>query len=186
MRGLTSLILLGSAALLASCSRSDQAKAPPSASSDAAAAEAPALWSVQALDDQNRTVRTILLCADHGVEASFTRPLPSPNGQPCGLIGPTVTNGGRFAARCKSEGRLFNIQAESSGDLGRDFTTRLLIQTDVKGQQSLVQTLHYRRLGGCPDGWSIGDAAAPGDTQTVNSLSGATRRLSAPVAAPPA
>jgi hypothetical protein len=60
---------------------------------------------------------------------------------------------------------------------------KLLVQSDVKGHESLGQTLHYRRTGPCPSGWSAGDSGAPGDRRIVNSVSGAPRELSTPVEA---
>jgi hypothetical protein len=79
---------------------------------------------------------------------------------------------------------LLDVQATTSGDLERDFVTKLLIQTDVQGRESLVQTLRFRKTGPCPTEWEIGDAAAPGDRKVVNSLSGAERQLPSPVVQP--
>jgi len=184
MRGRGSCLLIGATALLSACGPSPTSSTKASASGASPQAEAPELWSIDAQNDQGKVIKTILICADAAVRQSFLRPMPSPNGEPCELIAPTVQTGGRFAARCKSGGRLLDVQAESSGDQTRDFTVKLLIQSNVKGAEAFQQTLHYRRLEACPTGWSAGDAAAPGDQQTVNAVSGAVRQLPSPVQAP--
>jgi hypothetical protein len=146
--------------------------------------EPPALWSVQTQDDQGKVTKTVLICADTSVHRSFSRPLPSPNGKPCRLVAPPVEQGDRFAARCDTGSGHFDIQSVRTGNPDQDFVLRMLIQSDVKGHETLGQTLHYRRVGACPSGWSAGETGAPGDRKVVNSLSGATRELSAPIEAP--
>jgi len=178
MRPLQWSAVLAVAALASACGKSQTGGPEP-------AAETPALWSIQTLDDQDKPASTMLICADKAVRESFARPSPSPDGQPCQLVAPAVDTGGRFAARCRSEGRLLDVQSESTGDLMRDFTIRLLIRADVPAGQSFSQTIRYRRLGACPDGWAVGDAAAPGALRAVNALSGAARTLPAPAPPPP-
>jgi hypothetical protein len=178
MRALGWLAAVAAAALASACSRT------PGRASQAQA-EPPTLWSIQTLDDQGKATKTMLICADNAVRESFSRPMPSPNGQPCRLVAPAVDTGGRFAARCRSGDRLLDVQSESSGDLTRDYTIKLLIRADVQVGQSFSQTIHYRRLGACPDGWAAGDAAAPGDLRAVNAVSGTAHTLAAPAPAPP-
>lgn len=185
------VILVGTAALLAACNPAKHAPSAPAAGSSAAPAQDRQLWTIQTLDQNDLVTRTVLICADQRIRESFARPMPSPNDQPCNLIGPAIVTPevpgvtpGRFSARCRSpDGRFMNVQASTFGDRERDFTMRLLIQAAVGGRQDLVQALRFRQAGPCPPDWTIGDAAAPGDTQLVNSLSGARRPLSAPVAA---
>ncbi|MDR3510759.1 MAG: hypothetical protein P4L73_03940 [Caulobacteraceae bacterium] len=146
--------------------------------------EPPSLWSVQTQDDQGKVTKTALICADSAVRRSFARPLPSPNGKPCQLLAAPVDQGDRFAARCKTDGGHFDIQAARTGDPEKDLTVKLLIQTDVKGHEALSQTLRYRRLGDCPADWAAGDTAAPGALTATNSLSGAGHPLSSPAPSP--
>ena len=178
MRGLGWFAVAAAAALVSACNKAPTGAPQPEA-------ETPALWSIQDLDDQDQATKTVLICADKAIRESFSRPSPSPNGQSCRLVAPAVDNGGRFAARCRSDdGRLLDVQSESSGDLMRDFTIRLLIRGDVQAGQSFSQTIRYRRLGPCPAEWAVGDAAAPGDRRAVNALSGVVRNLAAPAPAP--
>jgi hypothetical protein len=182
MRAAIGCLVVGATIALAAC----QPSQPSNQSSAGAAAtpETPALWSVEAQNDQGKTIKTILVCADAGIRTAFTRPLPSVSGQACSLVAPTVESGGRFAARCRSAGQLLDIQAVTTGDPTSDFTVKLLVQTDVSAKPAFAQTVRYHRVGACPSDWTTGDAAAPGARQATNSLSGASHPLSAPAAAP--
>lgn len=177
------LVLTGSAMVLAACGEptSPAGRGKPPVPSTP---EPPALWSVQSQDDQGKITKATLVCADSAVHRSFSRPLPSPNGQACKLIAPPVEQDDRFAARCKAGNAYLDVQAVRTGDSDKDFVIKLLIRTDVPGHENLAQTLHYRRLGQCPSGWSAGDSGAPGDWKLVNSVSGATRDLASPIVAP--
>ena len=146
--------------------------------------EPPGLWSVESQDDQGKVTKTVLVCADTAVHRSFSRPMPSPNGQPCKLIDPPVVQGDRFAARCKAAGAHLDIQSVRTGDPDKDFVITVLVRGDVQQGQNLSQTLHYRRLGECPSGWAAGDSGSPGDRKLVNSLSGAARDLPSPITVP--
>lgn len=183
MRGLGLYILAGAALALPA---SGQPNSPAEAGKPRAASwpEATALWSVATQDDQGKVTKTVLICADAAVHRSFSRPLPSPNGAPCVLIGSPVEDAVRFAARCKAGTRHFNIQAAKAGDPDKDFGVKLLVRSDAPGSVDLVQSLHYRRLGDCPTGWSAGDSATPGDRRVVNSLSGVSRVVSSPIRPP--
>ncbi|HXQ12767.1 MAG TPA: hypothetical protein VN805_17380 [Caulobacteraceae bacterium] len=181
MRAVSGCVVVGVVIALAGCHPSQPSSQ--SAASVTATPAPPALWSVAAQNDQGKTIKTILVCADDGIRTAFTQPLPSVSGEPCGLVAPTVQSGGRFAARCRSAGHLLDIQAQTSGDPTSDFTVKLLIQTDVTAQPAFAQAVHYHRVGACPSDWTTGDAAAPGATMATNSLSGASHPLSAPAPA---
>jgi hypothetical protein len=173
----------GAALLLSACNQPLSpvgAGKPPVPSSP----EQPSFWSAATQDEQGKITKTMLICADKAVHESFSRPMPSPNGRPCAPIAPPVVSADRYAARCKSNGRHYDIQASKSGDPAKDFVVTALIRSEVTGRENLTQTLHYRLLGACPGGWNVGDSAAPGDRRVVNSLSGAARDLSAPVQYP--
>ena len=182
MRAAITCLLAGAAIALVACHPSQPAN-PPSAAA-AAPPETPSLWSVEAQNDQGKSLKTILICADAGIRTAFTRPLPSVSGQACSLVAPTVESGGRFAARCRSAGQLLDIQAVTTGNPMSDFTVNLLIQTNDTSRPAFAQTIHYHRVGACPSDWATGDAATPGAKQAKNSLSGASHPLSAPAAAP--
>jgi hypothetical protein len=183
MRSSTLFILAGAALALSACGEPNSPAGrgkPPVPSSP----EPPALWSVQTQNDEGKVTKTALICADTSVHRSFSRPLPSPNGQPCQLVSPPVEQAGRYSARCKFGGDHLDVQAATTGDPDKDFTVKLLIQSDVKGHENFGQTLHYTRLGACPDGWNAGDTGAPGGVKLTNSLTGAARTLPAPIQAP--
>jgi hypothetical protein len=183
MRGTVLLLVAAAACALSACNQSATpagAGRPPVPSSP----EPPVLWSIESQDDRGEVTKTILICADSAVRRSFSRPLPSPNGKPCQLLAPPVDNGDRFAARCKTGSAHLDIQSERTGDPDRDFVIKLLVRSDISGGENLAQTLHYRRLGDCPNGWTIGDSGAPGDRKVVNSTSGIAHDLSSPIQPP--
>ena len=171
---------LGAAALLATAG----VTTPAARAAAGPQAERPDLWSIETQNGRGKPLKTMMICADAVIRQSFLQPMPSLGGQPCQLLGPAVETGGRFAARCTSQGRLLDVQAQSAGDLTRDFSVTFLIRAVAPVQADFAQTLRYRRLGACPTGWLTGDAAAPGDRRTVNAINGETRRLGAPVVAP--
>jgi len=176
-------ILAGAAVLLSACGEptSPAGRGKPPVPSKP---EPPALWSVESQDEQGKVTKTVLVCADTSVHRSFSRPIPSPNGQPCKLIAPPIEQGDRFAARCKAGRAHLDIQSVRTGNPDQDFVITLMVRTDVKAGEELPQTLHYRRLGDCPSGWTAGDSGAPGDRKLVNSVAGTSRDLASPIKVP--
>ena len=180
MRGSALWLTVGAVAGMAGCTQPP----PPGGAAQTQAPQTTALWSVQVDDANGKPGKRVLVCADKAVHDSFIKPMPSPNGRSCTLLGSPVIAADRYSARCKTDAQHFNIEAVRTGDLDKAFTVALVVRSDVPGQPEVSQALHYRQVGACPSEWSPGDSAVPGDRRVVNTLSGGSRTLVAPAPNP--
>ncbi|MGE5501944.1 MAG: hypothetical protein ACM3W4_08455 [Ignavibacteriales bacterium] len=167
------IVVIAGALALAACGRAPQ-------SGKGLAPEQPALWSIASTDGGQPT----LICADAQLRNGFTRTLPTANGQPCRITGEPVVQDDMFAARCRIGDDHFKVNAMIKGDRNSDFTVDASFVTEDRVEARFERSLHYRKLGACPEGWTVGDSGVVGERRVVNTLSHAERQLPAPVAAP--
>jgi hypothetical protein len=151
-------------------------------------AETPALWSV-ASRAADGTLTTVIVCADTAIRQAFERATPEVGGQPCQPAGRGPVQDGRsFATRCRIGPQLFDVHSFSTGDLNADFEVSTVFETDAPAVPKTLRyetKLHFRKLAStCPQGWTVGDAGAPGADQVSNSLTGIAHKLPAAVPAP--
>jgi hypothetical protein len=171
------VVLLAGAALTG-CER----KAPLSATAGenrpvtaAAPAEPTSLWRIEVVSDGKATSQ-LDICADRNVQSGFTRPAPEVNGQPCVKVGEAVEKDGTYSVRCRIDDALYRVGSTTEGDLSKDFKVDMAVARQDRKGPTFEQTRHYTRLGDCPAGWRIGDSAAPGAKQVVNTLAPAAGR----------
>jgi len=131
----------------------------------------PRLWLAESLGPTGAVTRTLDVCADRGLREGFARAQPEVNGEPCRAISPTVSKPGLYALRCEAMGQSFAVTVTSQGDPQRDFRVRYALTPLDRGRGPFVQTIRYRVLGACPEGWKIGDQARPDGRRRSNVLS---------------
>ncbi|MFN4175709.1 hypothetical protein [Phenylobacterium sp.] len=194
---LSAIVLCGLALAAAGCNRREEITATPGQLTTPPPSEQLSLWQIDVLQD-GKSVSQLKICADRSIEASFMRPAPELNGKPCVVvaersptprtdqIAPVTEAAGRvetettYSARCRIDDQLYRVGSAVTGDKTRDFTVDMAVtRQDAKGPM-FEQVRRYQRLGDCPAGWEIGDSAAPGATEVVNTLTGRTRSIGAP------
>jgi len=195
---LSAIALCGLAFAAAGCNRREEITATPGQlTTPPPPSEQLSLWRIDVLQD-GKSVSQLDICADRSIEASFMRPAPELNGKPCVVVAErsprprtdqiapvTEAAGGvetrtTYSARCRIDDQLYRVGSAVTGDKTRDFTVDMAVtRQDAKGPM-FEQVRRYQRLGECPRGWTIGDSAAPGATQVVNTLTGQTRSIGAP------
>lgn len=127
----------------------------------AEALDQPELWQIEALPSPAGW-KPVRICADVRIRSGFTHPGAAVGGKPCRPIEFPVETPERARQRCTVNGQTIGQSAIHSGDLSRDFTTTF---TYVNLDRSLAdldaatytQTLSFRRLGPCPEGWQVGE-----------------------------
>jgi hypothetical protein len=171
------LVLLATAAL-AGCDRKAPLSATPGenhALAAAVSAEPTSLWRIEVISDGKATSQ-LDICADNAVQSAFTRPAPEVNGRPCVKVGEAVEKDGTYSVRCRIDDALYRVGSTTEGDLTKDFKVDMAVARQDRKGPDFEQVRHYTRLGGCPAGWRIGDSAAPGAKQVVNTLGAAEAR----------
>lgn len=134
------------------------------------------LWRIEVMQD-GRSLSQVEVCADHAIEASFSRPVPFIQGQECVHVDEAVETHATYSVRCRTGDQLYRVGSVTTGDRARDFTVEMAVsRQDAKGP-SFEQVRRYKQIGPCPVDWKIGDSAAPGQTQVVNTLSGERRTV---------
>jgi hypothetical protein len=120
------------------------------------AIERPQLWSVRAVGQAGESVQ---ICANRDMRAGFIRPSPSLGGRSCTPLGQAVRTAYGWSFRCMLGADTYAVSSAATGDRARAFETQVSI-TPLQGRgQDYHQTLRYVRLGACPAGWEIGQAA---------------------------
>ena len=112
------------------------------------------LWRVEVVDAAE-PAPAVLVCADSVLHRGFQDARPNLGGERCAVVGDPVVQGASRSLRCVSGGQRFAVVSSVTGDVSSDFTVRM--HAAPAGGRSFVQTRKYRRLGGCPEGWRIGD-----------------------------
>jgi hypothetical protein len=128
--------------------------------------EKPELWQVE-VAGQGASVR---ICADAAIRAGFSRQAPILQGHSCVPIDTPVVRDGQRTFRCEIRGQPWKVQALTTGDPGRDFTTTLVV-TAQDGAASYSQVRRHRRLGACPAGWMNGDQTGRAGVMIANPVS---------------
>lgn len=160
---------------LAACQRQQTVAAAP-APAPAPAVDQPKLWSIEVMSGEKALSR-VDICADTAVRESFTRPSPEINGQPCVRVNAPYEKGDAYSVKCRMDERLYRVGSVTSGDLARDFTVAMTAKRQDRKEPIFEQVRRYRLVGACPNGWHIGDSAAPGDKQLMDTLSGKARPM---------
>lgn len=167
-------ILVAALLGLAGCDRAQKVAATPSPATPGA--EQPALWSIEVMSGEKAASR-VDICADAAVRKSFVRPAPEVNGLPCLATKAPLENAASFSARCRADGQLYAVNSGTTGDLTRDFTVDMNVTREGAKQPTYAQVRRYRLVGACPAGWHIGDSAAPGDKDLLDTISGKRRPM---------
>lgn len=174
------LAICGLAATTTACERKTE---PAAAAKPEVAATPPvdatSLWLIEVVDG-GKAASQLHICADKSIQASFVRPAPEVNGQPCVRVGEAVETGDTYSVRCRIDDQLYRVGSSVDGDREKDFKVDMAVTRQDKKGPNFEQVRHYQRLGACPTGWVIGDSAAPGAAKIVNTLTGATRDAAAP------
>ena len=121
-----------------------------------AAIDPPALWLTEVVDTDPST-GPVRVCADSVLRTGFDQPMPTFGGRPCQRLGDPVVGPGYWAARCETGGSRYAVTSTTTGDPAAAFTVRMAVRKIGGDRQGWEQTRTYRRLGGCPEGWRIGD-----------------------------
>lgn len=161
---------------LAACQREVKVAAAPAPAAAPSVAEQPKLWSIEVMDG-GKAVSRVDICADSAVRAGFARPAPELNGQPCEHARAPVEKGDTYSTRCHVDNQLYRVGAVIAGDTARDFTVEMAVTRQDRKGPTFEQVRRYRLLGACPAGWHIGESAAPGDKQLLDTISGARRPM---------
>lgn len=170
MSVVSAMVLIG----LSACSKPTVSKTTAAAGPPAVSAAPSDLWSIEVLDGDKVTSR-VDICADQALRTSFARPTPELGGKSCAPVSDAVQTDAIYSVKCRMDERLYRVGAIKSGDEARDFVVNMSVKRqDLKGP-IFEQSRRYRLIGACPKGWTIGDSAAPGAKQVVNTLTGATR-----------
>lgn len=168
--------LVATLAVLAACQREVKVAATPAAAPPAA--EQPKLWSIEVMDG-DKAVSRVDICADSAVQKGFVRPAPEVNGQPCDQLRTPVETNDAYSIRCHVGDRYYRARADVSGDTARDFTVKMTAKRQDRKEPIYEQVRRYRLSGACPAGWRVGESAAPGDKQLLDTISGARRPMPA-------
>lgn len=164
------------AALLGLCACEPQQQRAAATAALAPGVEEPALWSIEVVAG-GKAARHVDICADGAVRRGFTRPTPEVSGLPCVRTKPPLETAGSYSARCRADGHLYTVYSGTTGDLTRDFTVDMNVTRQGSKQPTYEQVRRYRLIGACPAGWHIGDTAAPGDEELLDTISGKRRPM---------
>ena len=140
------------------------------------AAETPKLWTIEVMDGDKATSR-VDICADAAVQKGFTRPAPEVNGKPCDRLREPVETSDAYSIRCHIGDQYYRAAAQTDGDLARDFTVKMTVKRQDRKEPMYEQVRRYRLSGACPAGWRVGEAAAPGDKQRLDTITGTRRPM---------
>ncbi len=110
----------------------------------------------------------------------FVRPSPAIGSKPCIRNGKPVERTDNYAFRCDLGGQEWAVVSYWRGDRSQDFTDTISVSSLDAPGTAYSQTLHYRRLGACPSGWSIGESRDRQGRRTM-----ALETLPAGASAPP-
>lgn len=141
-----------------------------------AMAERPKLWSIEVMDG-DKAVSRVDICADSAVQKGFARPAPEVNGQPCDRLRAPIETADAYSLRCHVGDRYYRARAETAGDRARDFTVKMTVKRQDRKEPMYEQVRRYRLSGACPAGWRVGESAAPGDKQLLDTISGTRRPM---------
>jgi hypothetical protein len=137
-----------------------------------AAMDPPQLWRVQSLGAGGAVTGEVLVCADTAMRTGFDRASAEADGRPCVSPRAGVEKVGLYANRCELDGRRFGLTVNRAGDPEQDFTLTFALRALDGSGDAARQTRRFRRLGGCPAEWRIGDQAKPGAAREFNALEG--------------
>lgn len=121
------------------------------------AVDPPQLWLIEPLGPSAETATYV--CADTPMREGFTRTRPEIDGAECRATARPVERPGLSALRCQANGRGFAFSTQTEGDLTRDFRLTIAVTSLDRTLGPAATTRRFRRLGGCPAGWRIGDQA---------------------------
>ncbi|CAN7504344.1 hypothetical protein LJR164_003454 [Phenylobacterium sp. LjRoot164] len=174
MPGQRHILLVAALALIASACQREDAK--PTQRTKAVASSETRLWRIEVVQI-GQPASQVELCADHAIEASFRRPTPSVAGRECVRVDAPVETATTYSVKCRTDDQLYRVGSSITGDPTSDFTVEMAVSRQDKKGPSFEQVRRYTQIGPCPAGWKIGDSAAPGQTQVVNTLSGEKRSV---------
>ncbi|MDD3836579.1 MAG: hypothetical protein WCY15_14750 [Phenylobacterium sp.] len=161
---------------LSACERKPEATATPQAA--APGVERPALWSIEVMSG-DKAVSRVDICADGALRAGFARPAPEVDGKPCVRVKGGDREDGTYSALCRADDQLYRVGAVTTGDPASDFSVQMAATRQDRKGPKYEQVRRYRRLGPCPSGWHIGDSAAPGAKELLDTITDKRRPMPA-------
>ncbi len=153
--GGTCALLVGAGLMALAACDSSAFKPGPSWAERKAAAERRELWSVEVVGGR---AQPLPICTDVAMRIGFVRPSPSIGTKPCIRNAKPVERTDNYAFRCELDGQEWAVVSYWSGDRNQDFTDTISVSSLDAPGTAYSQTRHYRRLGACPSGWSIGES----------------------------
>jgi hypothetical protein len=124
------------------------------------AVDPPRLWLMEDADAGGAVRAATYVCADTPMRQTFGKTNAEIAGEPCNDTVAPVVRPGFAAHRCEVGGRRYAITSQTAGDAARDFRLTVMITPLSADLGPATTTRHYRRLGACPAGWSVGDQHA--------------------------
>lgn len=122
----------------------------------AAALDPPQLWRAEALGRDGTVQKAVLLCADTVLREGLARANAEVNGEACRQTGDVQARPGFYGLRCTAGGRRYVLSTTSWGDPKNDLTVSFAATALDRSHQAASQVRHYRRIGPCPAGWTVG------------------------------
>ncbi|CAN7397056.1 hypothetical protein [Caulobacter sp. LjRoot300] len=132
----------------------------------------PSFWRADVVDDSGGRAGSVLFCADSSVVELFSRPNAEINGQVCKETLVTTFKEDEYLGKCEAFGDLYGLSVNTTGDRKSDFTVRFALIPLQSSLGKVVQSRRYRRIGGCPAGWKLGDQGHGQGKPMSNILSG--------------
>ena len=136
-----------------------------------------ALWRIEVVTD-GKSGNPVDVCADPSVARGFTHPAPEIRGQACERVGKAFETSDAYTVRCRVDHEIYQVSSKTSGDRASDFTVQMTVNRQDGRGPAYEQVRRYHRISACPADWKVGDSAAPGSTQVVNTLTGEKRSAS--------
>jgi hypothetical protein len=122
----------------------------------------PALWSIEVAGQRPGDPplgRPVLICANRQIVSGFFSIVPAVGGEDCRRLARELTpTGNGFRYRCRLKGVDYAVSSVIAGDAHRDFTVASSAYPILEDGPEYSRSLRFRRQGGCPPGWRVGEA----------------------------
>jgi hypothetical protein len=161
------ILLLLTAALVAGCGGGERAKE--RYRQRQAAVDPPELWSIEVVPAPPG-VKPILICTDSIMRKGLGHPSLSLSGGACTPTDEPVLSANGYVQRCDLNGEAWVATSTLAGDQGRDFTASLAAGPLSDDNGGYRQVRRFKRIGPCPDGWSIGEKTDQSGARVVTGL----------------
>lgn len=129
-----------------------------------AAVDLPELWQVERLAPRpgpgaaDVATAAVRICVDTRLREGFSRARVEADGEICAPASDFV-DAVDAPLTCFLRGSRFRVKTYRTGDPTRDFTVLIVVRQMDGARTRTEQRMRYRRLGGCPANWAIGQQA---------------------------